>query len=106
MATTGKTTLIAWALTPRALVLALLTGVGVAAPAPEGARASHTISPTTTPNTISTVRICMAGGRRRRRRQLRPIGRNGLRGRIRPDRADVLMAPRPPSPRPRYREVD
>ena len=106
MATTGKTTLMACAVTPRVLVLAWLTGVGAdeaetgttAAPAPsgepgvpDGARASQTISPTTTASTMSTVRICMARGRRRRRRQLRPSGRSGLGGRIHPVCADMFM---------------
>ena len=86
MATTGKATLIAWAVTPRVLVLAWLTGDGVsAAPALEGASAIHTISPTTTPGTMSTVRRCTAGARR----QLRPTGRSGLCGRIGPDGADL-----------------
>src|ERR1019366_1009613 len=105
METTGKITLIEWADTPRAVVLAWLTGVGAdaatsAAPAaagdpgvPDGASASQMINPTTTPITMSTVRICMARGRRRSRRQLRPIGLSGLYGRIDPVRADVLMVP-------------
>src|SRR5580700_5157063 len=66
---TGKTTLMAWAVTPRVLVLAWSTGVGVgvdeaeadttAAPAPsgdpgvpDGASVSQTIRPTITASTI------------------------------------------------------
>src|SRR6202020_3630088 len=74
MATTGKTTLMLVAVTPRVLVLAWETGVAVvlddpnsAAPAlpdppgvPAGARTSQAMSPTTTAR--RGVRTCLAGG--------------------------------------------
>ncbi len=93
MATTGKTTLISVLETPRVLVLACPTGVAVeldelwtsAAPAtpeppgvPDGAKASQTTRPTTMATTMTAVRICMARGRRRRRRHDRPIGAAGF----------------------------
>src|ERR1700722_5985322 len=91
---TGKTTLMAWAETPRVLVLAWLTGVTAAAAAfigtslapapcaepgvPDGAITIQMTRPTTTARIIRTVRICMARGRRRKRRQVRPTGASGL----------------------------
>ena len=77
--------------TPRVLVLAWLTGVGVnaraagsAAPAmppppgvPEGASTSQAINPTTMAMTMSAVRTCMARGRRRSRRHERRTGAQG-----------------------------
>src|ERR1700677_4824909 len=91
MATTGKTTLMLVAVTPRVLVLAWETGVAVvlddatsAAPAlpdppgvPAGARTSHAMSPTTMAMMMSAVRTCVARGRRRMRRQDRPSGARG-----------------------------
>src|SRR5580700_10311118 len=91
MATTGKTTLMVVAVTPRVLVLAWETGVAVvlddpnsAAPAlpdppgvPAGARTSHAMSPTTMAMIMSAVRTCVARGRRRMRRQDRPSGARG-----------------------------
>src|ERR1700722_9054887 len=99
MATTGKTTLIEVAVTPRVLVLAWLTGVGAAldwaeldcvatsaAPAvppppgvPEGASISQAMSATTMATTMIAVRICMARGRRRSRRHERPSAAAGCR---------------------------
>src|SRR5271166_462132 len=82
-ATTGKTTLIALADTPRDEVLARSTGTGPATdPAPEepfglvalvalfgealvGAEATHTEVPIRTAPTIATVRTCVPRGRRR-----------------------------------------
>src|SRR5580692_144631 len=93
-ATTGNTTLISVFETPRLLVLAWLTGVkpcvpdpfgrsaAPAAPAPpgvpDGAKASQATRPTTIATTMSAVRICMARGRRRKRRHDRAIGANGF----------------------------
>ena len=92
MATTGNTTLMVVAVTPRVLVLAWLTGVPLAlfalatsaAPAapglpgvPEGARATQASSATTMASTMTAVRTCMARGRRRSRRQERPNGARG-----------------------------
>ena len=88
MATTGNTTLMDVAETPRELVLAWLTGVTAdvdvsAAPAtppppPEGASRSHATRKTTMATTTRTVRTCMARGRRRNRRQERPSTATGL----------------------------
>src|SRR3984885_850029 len=91
MATTGKTTLMLVAVTPRGLVLAWETGVAAvldgpnsAAPAlpdppgvPAGARTSQAMSPTTMAMMMSAVRTCVARGRRRMRRQERPNGARG-----------------------------
>ncbi len=98
MATTGKTTLMLDAVTPRLLVLAELGGeapvdlddAASAAPAdpappglPEGAKATQATRPTTTATTMRTVRTCTAAGRRRKRRQDRPSGARGFRARRR-----------------------
>src|ERR1700735_265878 len=96
---TGKTTLIVLVETPRELVLAWLTGVTLAdaatslAPAPsadpgvpDGARMIQTTRVMITARIITMVRICMAAGRRRSRRQVRPNGAVGL-------NVDVLIVP-------------